>query len=311
VSGALAPRIRVLEWTRAFATLGIRFWDAAFDVPVRDELRVYAWLAGADFAPVRGVRSRSGVYAFPALPGRRAQEYPASSEEHPELLGPVQEYVVAVDDPAGRWLPTAFSVTLPLGYRGEFLAASADSAPGGAGRAYLFPSAARPVPAGAAAVRADLWDADLDRPASWAVLRATVEGATWTALADEAGRALLLLPVPSVDRLRLGSPPGSGQGPPAGNRWPVAVRAWYQPGALRFPFAGRTDLDPAWAARPSLKSVLDEQQAALVWQEEGQPPADEHAAELVYGEELVLRTFAPGGALLLPRLWISAGVSPP
>ncbi|HEX8453158.1 MAG TPA: hypothetical protein VF647_13730 [Longimicrobium sp.] len=311
MSGALAPRIRVLERTRSFSPLGIRFWDAAFDVPVTDSLRVFAWLAGGGFPPVRAVRSGSGVYSFPALPGRREQELPAADEEHPELAGPPQEYAIAVDDPAGRWLPTAFSVTLPLGYRGEFLGASAASVPGPAGRAYLFSSPARPVPASAATVRADLWDAELERPAAWAVLRATVEGVTHTAVADEEGRALLVLPVPSVDRLRLGSPPGSGQGAPAGNRWPVSVEAWYEPGALRFPFAGCTDVDSAWPERPSIKSVLDEQRAAQLWQEDGQPPVDDHTAELVYGEELVLRTLAAGGAALLPRLWISAAASPP
>jgi hypothetical protein len=311
VIDALAPRIRVLEWTRAFAPLGIRFYDAAFDVPVTDPLRVYAWLAGSDHPPVRAVRSGTGIYSFSALPGRRAQEHPADGEEHPELLGPAQEYAIAVDDPAGRWLPTAFSVALPLGYRGAFLSGSAASAPGGPGRAYLFSSPTRPVSAGAAAIRADLWDADAERPAAYAVLRATVEGVAHTAVADEGGRVLLVLPVPSVDRLRLGSPPGSGQGAPAGNRWPVRVQAWYEPGALRFPFAGRSDLDPAWSARPSIKSVLDEQRGALVWQEEGQAPAGDHAAELAYGEELLLRTALPGGTPLHPRLWISAGASPP
>ncbi|HEU0054909.1 MAG TPA: hypothetical protein VFQ39_17105 [Longimicrobium sp.] len=310
MSDALAPRIRVLEWTRAFAPLGIRFWDAGFDVPVVDELRVHAWLRDGDFAPVRATRSGSGIYSFADLPGRRAQERPAGDEEHAEALGPTQEYVIAVDDPAGRWLPAAFSVTLPLGYRGEFLSASAASAPGGAGRAYLFPSASRPVSARAAAIRADLWDADLDAPAAYAVLRATIDGATHTAVADEAGRALLLFPVPAVDRLRLGSPPGSGQGAPAGNRWPVGVQAWYDPGALRFPFAGRAELDPAWAARPSLKSVLDEQRAALVWADDGQAPAAGLTAELAYGEELVLRTAGSGGSLH-PRLWLSAAASPP
>ncbi|MET0398113.1 MAG: hypothetical protein ABW277_15035 [Longimicrobiaceae bacterium] len=306
----LAPGIAVLERVRVFTPLGIRFWDSAFDVPAAAELRVHAWLAGGDFAPVRGVRSPSGIYGFHGLPGRAAQEYPAEREDAPESAGPVQEYAISVEDPGGLFLPVAFSVTLPLGYRGEFLSGGLSPPGSAAGRAYLFSAPSRPVPARAAAVRADLWDADADRPAAWAVLRATVEGATHTTVADQDGRALLLFPVPSVDRLRLGSPPGSGQGAPAGNRWAVTVGVWYEPAALRFPFAGRGDLHPAWGDRPSLKSVLDEQRAALVWQEEGLAPASEHAAELVYGEELVLRTVDAGGTPS-SRLWISAGASPP
>lgn len=307
---ALAPGIRVLERARSFTPLGIRFWDEAFDVPVEAELRVYAWLAGGGFAPVRAVRAASGIYSFHHLPGRWAQEHPAEDEDAPETAGPAQEYVISVDDPGGRFLPTVFSVALPLGYRGEFLSAALSPPGGSPGRAYLFSAAGRPVAARAAAIRADLWDADREAPAAWAVLRATVKGRTHTAVADDQGRALLMMPVPSVDRLRLGSPPGSGQGSPAGNRWPATVRVWYDPGALRFPFAGRGDVDPAWLARPSLKSVLDEQGAALVVDEEGQAPVSEHVAELAYGEALVLRTVDAGGTPA-PRLWITAGASPP
>ena len=302
--------IRVLERVRRFTPLGIRFWDAAFDEAVTTELRVYAWLRDAHHAPVRAVRSSSGVYAFHDLPARRAQERPAADEEHPESAGPVQEYAIAVDDPTGRYLPAAFSLTLPLLYRGEFLSPLDGSPPGAAGRAYLFSAPARPVTASAAAVRADLWDTELDAPASWAVVRATVAGQTYTTVADADGRALLLFPLPSVDRLRLGSPPGSGQGAPAGASWPATFRVAYDPAALRFPFEGRPDVSPAWAERPSLKSILDEQPAALVRTEDGQDPVSEWTAEVVYGEELVLRTALPAGTAS-SRLWISAGASPP
>ena len=308
---ALDPSVRVLERVRAFTPLGIRFWDAAFDVPVTAELRVFAWLRGSAHPPVAAVRTPSGVYAFHALPGGRSQEHPAADEEHPEWAGPPRELVIAVDDPRGWFLPTAFSVTLPLGYRGVFPSAGA-SPPAGAvaGRAYLFPAPSRPVPVNAGAVRADLWDAENERPAAWAVLRATVEGRTHTAVADERGRALLLFPLPSVDRLRLGSPPGSGQGAPTEARWPVTVEARYEPAALRFPFAGRGDLPPEWAARPSLKSVLDGQASATVTAEADAGPAADWTSELAYGEELVLRTRGPGAAPL-PHLWITAGASSP
>jgi hypothetical protein len=305
---ALLPTVRVLERTRAFTSLGIRFWDAALRVPVHDGLQVFAWLSGGDFAPVRAVRGSGGVYSFHDLPGRAAQERPAADEEHPETLGPQLDYVVAVDDPAGRFLPTAFTVTLPLGYRGV-LGQGGSPPGGGAGRAYLFPAPSRVVGAAAAAVRAELWDAVAERPAAWAVLRVVVAGRVRLAIADARGRALAVVPLPAVEGLGLGSPPGSGQSPPAGTSWPVAVSVRYSPEALRFPFAGHPHLPAGWAARPSLKSILDAQGPARIVADEALGPVETWDAELRFGQELVLRTVAAGGAPL-SRLSIVAA-SPP
>ncbi|HUH11685.1 MAG TPA: hypothetical protein VMK65_01190, partial [Longimicrobiales bacterium] len=215
-----APPLRTVEDTRVFTTLGIRFWDAAFDVPIHVPLVVHAWLPEGPVPPVRAVRSPSGVYSFHALPGRAAAEYPGG-EEHPEDLGPELDYVIVVDDPGGRFLPAAFTLALPLGFRGVFPDDAIASEPGGAPpRAYLFPSPAYPVPPGAAAIRVDLLDADTDpdepEPAAWAVVRATLEGRELTGIADESGRVLLLAALPLVERLNLGSPPGSGVEPAPG-----------------------------------------------------------------------------------------------
>lgn len=298
----MSRQIRVLERDRTFTPLGIRFWDAALDVPVAETLAVHAWPAGTAHAPVRAVRSPGGVYAFHALPGQRAAERPADDEAHPETAGVPREYAIAVDDASGRYQPAAFSVTLPLGYRGEFLSAAATSPPQPGGRAYLFPAATRPVPPGLAAIRADLVDADTGAPAAWAVLVATVEGVTRTAVADENGRALVLVPFPTPERLLQASPPVG----PQTAAWPVTLAVRWEPAALRFPFPARDGLNPAWAARPSLKSILDEQRAALVWTDEGQAPAAEWTETLVHGQELVLRTTLAGGAAA-PTVWISTG----
>jgi hypothetical protein len=300
--------VRLLERVRVFTPLGIRFWDAALQVPVSDGLRVYAWLSGGDFAPVRAVRSPSGVYSFQGLPGRAEQERPHPDEERPEELGRPLDYVVVVDDPAGRFLPVAFTVGLPLGYRGVL--GQGGSPPGGVpGRAHLFSAPSRGVGAATAAVRAELWDGGAERPAAWAVLRIVVAGRAHTAIADAEGRALALVPLPSVDRLRLGSPPGSGQGAPEETVWPVTVSARYSPGSLRFPFAARSELPDEWVRRPSLKSILDEQDAALLETDEGLDPVEEWEAELTYGEELVLRTLAADGT---PRSRLSiVAASPP
>jgi hypothetical protein len=304
------PAVRRMGGFRAFAPLGIRFWDAAFDLPVEDGLVVHAWLRGGGRPPARAVRSPGGVYGFHPLPGHPAAlplPQPGAAGDPPVLAG---DYVIAVDDPAGRYLPAAFTVSLPLGYPGEFLSSGSESPPAARGRAYLFSAPTRPVPAGAAAIRADLEDADTGGPAAWAVLHGTVAGRSLRAVADAEGRALLLLPVPKVDRLQLGSPPGAGQGTPAGHAWPLTLAVRYQPTALRRPFAGAADVDPRWRDRPSLKSILDEQAPALVWTEEGQPPVGDWTADLVYAEPLTLRTLQADGSPA-STLWVSAGASPP
>jgi hypothetical protein len=300
--------VRVLERIRRFAPLGIRFWDAALRVPVTDGLQVFAWLSGGDFAPVRAVRSRTGVYSFHDLPGRAEQEWPRPEEERPEELSRQLDYVVAVDDPAGRFLPAAFTVTLPLGHRGVL--GQGGSPPASMpGWAHLFSAPSRAVGAATAAVRAELWDSGAGRPAAWAVLRVLVAGRAHTAIADVKGRALAVVPLPSVDRLRLGSPPGSGQGAPAETVWPVTVSVRYAPEALRFPFAGRSELPAGWVERPSLKSIFDERRAAPLEVDERLDPVEEWEAELTYGEELVLRTLAADGA---PRSRLSiVAASPP
>jgi hypothetical protein len=306
--------IRVLERDRTFTPLGIRFWDAALDVPVLEPLTVYAWLRGTKYPPTRAVRASSGIYAFHGHPGQADAERPDRREEHPELVGPPREYAIAVDDPSGRYLPEAFTVTLPLGYRGVFLepvALTAASPPEPQGRAYLFPAAARIAPPGVAAIRATLVDeatvgSDEVRPAAWAVLTATLAGETRTGIADAEGRVVVMLPFPTPERLRLGSPPVDTRDP----SWPVTLSAAWEPGALRYPFPAREGLNPAWADRPSLKSILDEQGPASVTLEEGDAPVLEWTETLVHGRELVLRTTLAGGARDA-TVWIAAGASPP
>lgn len=277
------------ERTRTFTPLGLRFWDAAFDRPITGRLVVRAWLMGGPFPPVAAIRSSGGVYSFHGLPGQTAVELPGDLPE-PESAGPQLDYTIIVDDPSGAFLPAVFTLTLPLGYRGEFLSTEAGSHPAGAGRAYLFSAPSRPVPSGAVALRGDLEDAERGGPASWAVVRATVEGREVVGVAGPDGRVLLLGPMPEVERLGLGSPPGSGQGPVAAAAWSASLRVEYDPPALRYPLAAAAEVPRWWAARPSLKSVLDEQAPALVTTTEGAAPVTEWSTDVEYGEPLPLRT---------------------
>lgn len=310
----MTATIRVLERDRTFTPLGIRFWDAALDVPVTEPLTVHAWLRGSLYPPTRAVRASNGIYAFHALPGQADAERPARGEEHPERVGPEREYAIAVDDPAGRYLPVAFTVTLPLGYRGVFLEpadTTAASPPAPLGRAYLFPAVGRPAPRGIAAIHATLVDeatvgsTDV-RPAAWAVLTATLGGEAYTGIADAEGRVVVMLPFPTPERLRQGSPPVDTREA----SWPVTLSAAWEPAALRYPFPARGELNPAWADRPSLKSILYEQGPAPVRVDESEAPVLEWTETLVHGRELVLRTTLAGGARDA-TVWIAAGASPP
>ena len=304
----MTPPLRMEERVRLFTVLGIRFWDAAFDVPITQPLHVHAWLTGIA-APLRATRAASGSYSFHSLPGRRAAEFPGDAE-NPEDLGPVQEWVISVEDPAGHYLPEVFSLTLPLGYRGEFLSATPGSLPASAGRAYLFSAPGRPVPPGAIAIRVDLEEQLTELPAAWAVLRATIDGRERIGIADEDGRVLLLAPMPEVASLGMGSPPGLGQGAPGTQRWPVTLRVASEPAALRYPFDDVAVVPVAWQRRPSVRSILDEQDPVAVITDEDDPAVSEWTDEIRYGEELVLRTRRSDDTLA-SSVWITAGASIP
>lgn len=309
---------RLALW-RTFTPLGIRFWDPALDAAVDDGLAVWAFRADAlAGGGVRAFRTASGVYAFEGLPGladveRPAPDAPAVPED---VASPpfAADFVIAVRDERARFLPMAFTVRLPLATRGLFL----HDAPGGA-RVPLFSAPTRAVPAGLSAVRAELWEvdgADGPRPAAHAALRVEGGGATWTGVADERGRALVVFPTPTATRLSLGSPPGAGGGGDVGAQsWPLVVRAAWDPARLRFPLAGARGAAAALAAVPSVKSVLDEQPPALLFDADDAPPADALHPELFLARELVLRTRLTGAHAGAPeeagRLWLSRGASPP
>jgi hypothetical protein len=316
---------RLAMW-RTVTPLGIRFWDPALDTAVDDGLAVWAFRAdapGLGASPgggVRAVRTKSGVYALEGLPGLAEFEHPAPDAPPGAALiaSPpfAADFVIAVRDervPA-RFLPMAFTVRLPLATRGLFLG----DAPGGA-RVPLFSAPTRPVPAGLSAVRAELLEIDgpdAPRPAAHAALRVDVGGTTWTGVADERGRVLVVFPTPTAIRLSLGSPPGSGGGGDvAAQSWPLVVRAAWDPGRLRFPLAGTRGAAAAWADVPSIKSVLDEQPPALLFDADDAAPADALHPELHFARELVLRTRLTGVHADVPeeagRLWLSRGASPP
>lgn len=289
---AVFQDLRALEKQRIFTPLGIRFWDFAQDRTVDDGLVVSAVSPVPGLDPIAAVRTRSGVYAFQGLPGLHDVEYPNSNSG--AVTSPPQAipFVITVTDTLRRYLPQIFTVELPLPYRGVFLSNEVTSPPGAAARAYLFSATSRPVPSGCAAIRAQVWNKGANSPAAYAVLQLMVGGNLWTGIADENGAVAVFFPFPPLERLSLGSPPGSGQGTIYNTTWPVSVQVRSQASKLIFPLATRSNLAPFWLTTPSLKSIMNDQGSATIWSTEVGPPAATFSATLQYDAELVLRTAA-------------------
>ncbi|MBZ5569154.1 MAG: hypothetical protein LAN64_15050 [Acidobacteriia bacterium] len=295
-----------------FTTLGIQFWDFALDKPIEGGLEVVARRPGTSYPPTTAFRTGSGFYGFQGLPGLHDVEYPPPGPNSAASSPPLTlNFVITANDPLGRFLPTLFGVDLPLPYRGLFLSKGTGSPADIDARAYLFSAPTRPVAVGMAAVRANLRDVAHDQPARYAAVRVTLDGQTWTGIADDEGRALVTFPSPLVRRLSLGSPPGSGQGSPSGMTWPVSVHVLYEPSRFRLLLADTPDVEWPWAEIPSLKSILDGQHPALIWQTEAGPPVAEWTGVLTYGEDLVLRTTLTNPAELSPVLLISQTATSP
>ncbi len=246
--------------------LGVAFVDSATGRRVSDGLVVRV-----DGAPV-GV-NRVGVFVVRHLAGLGAVERGAGDGEYWANVRPVRTVRVEVDDPYGRFLPCAFDADVPA--RGLFRLACG-SPPGEALPVELYSAPARPIPACTAVVRTELWDADADAAAAWALVEASVAGGPPVrGLADARGRATILFPYPEPSGLD-GSPPSLGRRPLTAQTWPVAIRAYAAPQPA------------APVARPDLCDVLNQPPATLL---AGSPPATPVVeATLEYGRELVVRT---------------------
>ena len=278
------------------------------DRQIRDGLVVHALAASASHRPIAATRSSAGAYAFHSLPGLHSAEYPD------ERVVPVEsrDYVVTVEDRLGRYLPVAFGLKLPLGYRGLFVdggltsSGSPPSPPDGTGPgAYLFSAPSRSVPPNMAPVRADLLDATTGRPAGHAVLEIEIGGLRSFGLADDQGRVLVLLPFPVVDRLRWTSPPTSPPGAVTSQGWQVTASVRYEPSALSRALIDNEDVGESWRALPSLGSIMRQSQGSIE-RAVASPPVLEGSIteELLFGKELELRSIDPASVSPLPQLLI-------
>ena len=296
-----------LEVSQIHTPLGIQFWDLTQNLPVSDGLVVNLQLENSNAPALPAVQTRSGIFAFFGLPGLHAAEYPSSAG-----YGPPQtfRYVVTVQDLLGRYLPEVLVYTLDQ--TGTVLVNGLPDPTPGARMAQLFSSVSRPVPPGVGAIRANLVDEASHQPAAWAVLRVQLSGGpeTWTGIADESGRVLVLVPYPVMQVLQLGSPPGSGQGSITTQSWPVTVEAQYSPDQLSYPAGAFTGAVWPWTDTPSLRDVLSKQQPASIWTDPA-TMVTQLAGSLNFDVDLVLRSLSGSPPTPDSTLSISQGGSPP
>jgi hypothetical protein len=148
-------------------------------------------------------------------------------------------------------------------------------------------------------VRAQLWDAVANAPAAFAAVRVDIAGRTLTGIADANGQVMVLIPYPTFEQLRLGSPPGTGQPPITDTHWPITIRVGYPPAGT--PPLAMMDLPSPWPSVPSLKPILTAPDVP-VWSDDIGAPALTCTRDLRYGEPLSVHT--DGSPALLTRLWI-------
>ena len=271
--------VRLIDRITVVTPLGVRFFDPATERFVTEGLTLTEL--------GRGVRARpngAGYFVASGLPGLREEESGTGDEEYWSEPPPRLPFTFELGSSDGRFLPYRFKADLPQrSALGHPCAAGASPPSVPAGALPLFSAPTRPLPAGTAAVRAELRDVDTGEPAVWALLEVRPPGEPGVLdMADERGRVLVPIAYPEPPAFLAGSPP-PGTMSLSDQTWQLAVSVRYGPGFGSPPLPG-----PDATELPDLCSLLE------------QPPADPLASEspltvlgadtLAYGRELLLHT---------------------
>lgn len=279
----MMPELSVAREHLARVTpLGMRFWDQVAMSCVSEGLVVTAYPVSNPQRRAYATVNRSGIFTVQNLPGLRAVEYGTGDAVFWANLPPPSSFVVEVVDERGRFQPFQFTVDLPVKGLLPWAPDVADSPPNMLPALPLYSTPARAVPAGMAVLRADLKDWIAEKPASWAVLEARLDGQPPVrGIAGKDGRIALVFPYPEPLSGPLGSPPES---PPSGERkpllaqkWSVTLQAWYSASVL---VPNRLDLS----------SVFTQQPATLL--ATVSPATILNSATLEFGKDLIVKTAA-------------------
>lgn len=270
------------------APLGLAFVDQATGKRVTDHLECTAILE-ADLRLRRPSRiNASGVHWFAGLPGLAEFERGSGDAQFWAQPMPSVPLVIEVQDRARRFLPFSFRITAPQ--RGLAQGPGGVASPPEPAAVPLFSAPNRPAPAGFAALRATLKDAENGQPAAHAALELSAAGlAPVRGIADRNGQVAIVFPYPPPVAGFHGSPMSGMEGSLSSQSWELEVGVFY----------GRL----AAADFPDLESILD-QPAGGLW---ASYPADPLvSAQLRFGEEAVLRS-----SNTVSEVLISPGGSPP
>ncbi len=275
----------VLERLSRVTPLGIRFWDEAAHAVVSDGLIVEVYPEGQPQRRAPARPNRIGTFVLPKLPGQRvlAEEFGEGDAEYWSAVQ-TRRFVIEVGDRQGFYQPFTIDVSLPA--QGHVVPPYAALTSPPSDVVPLFPTSSRPVPAGAAVIRADLrtpvagGGGRLEHgPASWALVEAQVGTAPPVrGLADREGRVAILLPYPEPlpGPARPSSPPYPAGTSLREQEWPVRLSVFFEP------------ITPAPSV-PDLRRTL-EQLPAIAWvvDASGTRPLGDQV--LRFGQELIVRS---------------------
>jgi hypothetical protein len=236
VISALLPVIDVQEELTIVTPLGVKFRDESTGAQVSDALVVTLHPDGIPDLKVSGVENRGGVFVFRRLPGMREIENGAGDDAFWSAHPPAFDFVLEVSDRAGRFLPYAFALKLPVR---RLLTLPVASPPAANDAMPLFSAPARITPEVFGVIRAEIRDQANGEPAAWALVEATTEQRMVRGLCDQRGQLMLPLPYPRP-HLTLGSPLHAGGPSVTDQSWNVDLAVRY---ARRVPVPDRPDLE--------------------------------------------------------------------
>lgn len=220
-----------LEEITTFTPLGIRFWDPALDQQIRDGLHVRGRRRGQRQS-VAATRTDRDIYVFHFLPGLRdvVNSDRGNTGDSPALS---LDYVIGVQDLRGRFNPVAFAVSLPLPYRGLFMAGADENSGDTFHGVHLYSAPTRTAATTYGMLHAEIVDALSGEPANHAVVEVVFfDGTMSTGIADERGRVAVIAPLPPLMEGFVGSPVVGPGRPLQTQSWDLRVAVRYQPGAL-------------------------------------------------------------------------------
>lgn len=312
----------VIERYTIVAPLGLRFCDVATGSFVGEGLKVNAFLKSNTRISSEALPNRSGVFVLHRVKGlKNFREFinGTGDEDFWKKFPPQTDYIIRVVDEMRRFQPFLLNVKLPV--RGLYKFDAPISSPlspispleANKQGVPLFSTSARTAPQGSAVVRADLWDAVNDCPASWAVLEAHLKGElVASGVADDMGRVALMFPYPKLQHAPLSSPPSSPLSPPESQNssllnqvWTLELKAKYEPFQT-----GEQDSD--LTAIPELRRTLT-QREANIWEDENKTIILKEVS-LKFGSELIVKTRSESSPITTAYksvLLLSPAISPP